>query len=96
MTMRFELFQVNDSHRDLRFRSIEGNTVSKCAYKSVYSGLIRAEGSVASILEDLYYKFNMDHPADFRGHSMSVSDVVVLDDAAYFCDDFGFKRVAFA
>lgn len=42
-------------------------------------------------LESLFEKFNLDRPEDFKGHSLSVSDVVVLEDRAYYVDDVGFK-----
>ena len=48
-------------------------------------------------MEDIYRTFNIDHPADFKGHSLSVSDVVVLHqggkDTAHYCDSFGFQQV---
>ena len=60
------------------------------------------EGSVdCTSLEGIYTKFNLDHPAEFRGHSLSVSDIVETKDAPdtepgfYFCDSFGFKQVPF-
>ena len=68
-------------------------TVDKDNYELVYSGKLE-EGTS---LEDLYTKFNIDHPEDFRGHSMSVSDVVVIKDAdgerAHFVDSVGFTEV---
>lgn len=66
-------------------------------YEAVYHGEIVA-GSADEALEKLYYTFNMKHPADFRGHSMSVSDIVILEDCpdagTYFCDSFGFKKLS--
>ena len=48
-------------------------------------------------MEDIYRTFNIDHPADFKGHSLSVSDVVVLHqggkDTAHYCESFGFQQV---
>ncbi len=48
--------------------------------------------------EDIYTRFNIDHPKDFKGHSLSVSDVVVLhqngQDAAHYVDSFGYKGSA--
>jgi hypothetical protein len=48
-------------------------------------------------LEDLFYKFNMEHPEDFKGHSLSVSDVVVVKErgksTAHYVDSIGFKQV---
>ena len=56
-----------------------------------------AELSPGETLEDIYTRFNTDHPEDFRGHSLSVSDVVVLhekgSDTAYYVDSIGFKEV---
>ena len=49
-----------------------------------------------SLLEDIYYRFNMERPEDYVGHSLSVSDVVVLQHEgeleAFFCDSFGFSE----
>ena len=47
-------------------------------YEVVYHGSISVSEDVDRQLEDLYVKFNIDHPNDFRGHSMSVSDIVAL------------------
>ena len=47
-------------------------------YKVVYHGSISVSEDVNQQLEDLYVKFNIDHPEDFRGRSMSVSDIVAL------------------
>ncbi len=48
-------------------------------------------------LEALYEKFNIDHPADYKGHSLSVSDIVVLhengENSAHFVDSFGFTEL---
>ena len=45
-------------------------------------------------LEAVYEKFNIDHPTDYKGHSLSVSDIVVLhqdgENTAHFVDSFGF------
>ena len=47
--------------------------------------------------EEVYRKFNIDHPADFKGHSLSVSDIVVLREngknSAHFVDSFGFTGI---
>lgn len=45
-------------------------------------------------LEDLYYKLNTDHPADYRARSLSVSDIVEMDDGScWFCDSYGWYEV---
>ena len=61
-------------------------------YREVYSGDIDGEG-VYVILENLFRMFNMSHPEDFHGHSLSVSDVVNLDGKHYYCDSFGWEEV---
>ena len=45
------------------------------------------------VLNRLYEKFNLYRPDDFRGHSMSVSDIITLDGVPYYCDSFGFKEI---
>lgn len=66
-------------------------------YKVVYHGSISVSEDVNQQLEDLYVKFNIEHPEDFRGHSMSVSDIVALKTADevsfYYVDSFGFQKL---
>ena len=67
---------------------------SKLCYNKVYEGEIEAEGkTIYRILDDLFTKFNCFHPNDFHGHSLSTSDVVVLDGVMYYCDSFGWVNV---
>ncbi len=46
-----------------------------------------------STLNGIFEKFNLDRPSDFKGHSLSVSDVIVLDKQPYFVDSIGFKKI---
>ena len=96
----FSIYQLKqgDETRDFRFEPYDrlqaaGNTVDKANYELVYS----AELTPGTSLEDIYTRFNIDHPKDFKGHSLSVSDVVVLhqngQDAAHYVDSFGYKEV---
>ena len=70
-----------------------GYRVDPKNYALVYS----AELTPGTSLEDIYTRFNIDHPKDFKGHSLSVSDVVVLhqngQDTAHYVDSFGYKEV---
>ncbi len=65
-------------------------------YELIYVGNLEelSGQSMGETLEAIYTKFNIDHPEDFRGHSLSVSDVVVLhqdgENTAHFVDSFGF------
>ena len=62
-----------------------------------YALVYRAPLEEGESLDGLYLKFNLDHPSDFTGHSLSVSDVVVLRkdgaETAYYVDDMGFTEV---
>lgn len=44
-------------------------------------------------LEETFTTFNCYHPDDFKGHSLSVSDVVTLDDRYYYVDSIGFTKI---
>ena len=96
----FSIYQIKggDGTRDFRFEPYDrlhaaGNVVDKANYELVYS----AELTPGTSLEDIYTRFNIDHPKDFKGHSLSVSDVVVLHqngrDTAHYVDSFGYKDV---
>ena len=71
------------------------------AYAAVYEGSLDKDAGIGKsaqeVLDGLFEKFNIAHPEDFRGHSMSVSDVVVLQEngmeKAYYVDSLGFKEV---
>lgn len=66
-------------------------------YEVVYTGNLPPYTNQSVMLEQLYMKFNIDHPADFRGHSLSVSDIVALKTAGvvscHYVDSFGFKEL---
>ena len=96
----FSIYQIKggDETRDFRFEPYDrlqatGNVVDKANYELVYSAPLTPGTS----LEDIYTRFNIDHPKDFKGHSLSVSDVVVLHqngrDTAHYVDSFGYKDV---
>lgn len=97
---KFSIYQLKDdeSLRYIRFEGLErlqkeGGKVDRDNYNLVYESELKP----GTTLDDLYYQFNMEHPADFRGHSMSVSDIVVLhqdnEDKAFYVDRFGFTEV---
>ena len=96
----FSIYQIKggDETRDLRFEPYDrltaaGHRVAQENYDLVYS----AELTPGTSLEDIYTRFNIDHPKDFKGHSLSVSDIVVLrqngQDTAHYVDSFGYKEV---
>lgn len=96
----FSSYQLRNeaSTRDYRFEPYDrlraaGRTVDKANYMEVYAAPLTA----GTTLEDIYRTFNVDYPADFKEHSLSVSDVVVLhqngQDTAHYCDSVGFQQV---
>jgi len=66
-------------------------------YEAVYTGELPHDGDTQDKLNALYQTFNIDHPADFTGHSMSVSDIVALRQAGvvscHYVDSWGFKEL---
>ena len=96
----FEIYQIRrvDETRDVRFEPYE--RLLKAGIKpdfKTYDKMYEADVSMLSgkstgeKLESAFYVFNQERPEDFKGHSLSVSDVVVLDDTAYYVDSVGFK-----
>ena len=67
-------------------------------YEAVYSGALPSDGSTEARLDDLYMKFNTAHPQDFTGHSLSVSDIVVLRQqgavSSHYVDSVGFVQLS--
>ena len=99
----FKIYQLpsGEKYHGVRFESMDrlkadGVQLNKDDYELVYEGIV-GEFRGNATLEALYTQFNTDHPEDFRGHSLSVSDVIVISvdgkDTAYFCDSFGFTEM---
>ena len=99
-----EIYQLKsgDDTRDIRFISLaslaeQGRKPELSTYDKVYEGdfseFEKKGGDIAKQLETLYTKFNIDYPADFKGHSLSVSDVVAVKGKPYYIDTFGFKEL---
>ena len=96
----YDIYQLKDfsDRRDYAFEPLDrlreqGRQVDMQNYDKVYSGAMLPGEN----LESIYTRFNMDCPEDFTGHSLSVSDVVVIRQneqaAAHYCDSFGFAEV---
>uniref|UniRef100_UPI003AB35647 YodL domain-containing protein n=1 Tax=Neglectibacter timonensis TaxID=1776382 RepID=UPI003AB35647 len=96
----FAIYQLKGGPetRDYRFEAYEslqeaGLAVDRQNYDLVYTAPLDGK----TTLEDIYRTFNLDRPADFTGHSLSVSDIVVLTrsgkEEAHYCDSFGFTPV---
>ena len=100
------IYQLKDipENRDLHFAGAEyldkkGITPDRDNYTLVYTFPVNPEDlqDKISFLNDVYHKFNTDHPKDFEGHSLSVSDVVVIQQngelSAHFVDTWGYKEL---
>lgn len=96
----FSIYQLKrgDETRDFRFEPYDrltaaGLAVDPANYDLIYTAPLAPDMT----LEQIYERFNIDHPADFKGHSLSVSDVVVLhqdgQDAAHYVDSIGYRQV---
>lgn len=99
--VRFYLYQC-DIETPYKFRDFDkieklGGKFSIDDYKCVYDGVICCDMEDIVLLNKLFEKFNLNHPADFKGHSMSVSDVVTIirenGKTTYYTDGIGFKKV---
>lgn len=100
---KFQIYQLpgGDKYHGIRFAGMdelkaEGVQLNHDDYELFYEGEV-GEFRGNATLEALYTQFNTKHPEDFRGHSLSVSDVIVISvdgkDTAYFCDSFGFTEM---
>lgn len=93
----YEIHQLEkDADRFKRFmdlpEGVDTVNLTKDKYVKVYEGIVEGETTI-SVLEYLFYVFNMKRPEDFTGHSMSVSDIVKLDNDYYFCQAIGFEKI---
>lgn len=104
-TVNFSIYQLIDDSdakfvplREYKALGIQLNTSD---YRKVYTDSLTVSdhSSTFTVLDMIYEKFNIDRPSDFTGHSLSVSDVVVLrngsdsENEAYFVDSVGFKKL---
>ena len=96
----FSIYQLKGGNEtlDYRFEPLDsihrnGLSVKPENYELVYEAPLTEKDN----LESIYTRFNVDRPADFTGHSLSVSDIVVLHqdgkDTAHYCDRAGFSEV---
>ena len=96
----FSIYQLKNSPdmKDFRFQSLNqlpagSSSVNPANYEFIYTAPL----AESATLEDIYEEFNLNHPKDFTGRSLSVSDVVVLHlngkDSAYYVDSIGFKAL---
>ena len=102
--MKIKIYQINmdRDNGSYSFTNYEntirrtGGGIRSSIYDCVFDGEVACKG-----LEEVYEKFNIDSPPGFKGHSLSVSDIVEIENSDtvekgyYFCDSFGFKKIDF-
>lgn len=97
---QFGIYQITerDPEHDYRFMGLDyvekkGMTVARADYDLIYAAPLTDKDTLDGIFE----RFNIQRPADFTGHSLSVSDVVVINDGesvkAYYVDSIGFAKL---
>ena len=97
--MRVKIYQI-DSDRDEKRKKFFGMDSREKLHlpqgvdPTIYDEVFNAEID-ESDPEEIYRRFNTEGHPLYRGHSLSVSDVVVTENGAYFCDDVGFKQIKF-
>ena len=100
----YAIYQLkrDDTTADIRFMNSEylqkkGIEPQYENYELVYTGALTKDGNQIEKLEDLYRIFNVEHPHDFSGHSLSVSDIVALKQAGvvsyHYVDSIGYKEL---
>ena len=104
---KYTIYQIKkgEEYHNARFTDWKGLKrfnvpFDKNSYESVYGGYlmdVSKSQNRAVILDDIFRKFNIDRPEDFRGHSLSVSDIIVLENkngsSAFFVDSYGMTEV---
>ena len=100
----FLIYQIRrggelDAYRFMNYDYLQskGITPEHDGYDAIYTGGLADYGDNKTNLDMIYQRFNVDHPADFKGHSLSVSDVVAIrKDGAVSChyvDSIGFREL---
>ncbi len=100
----FAIYQVKhtDELRDIRYEGLEwlksiGQTAQRDNYDLVYTAPLLPSDLKGDTAEQLFYRFNNEHPTDYRHPSMSVSDIVAIKRdgkvSCHYCDSFGFAEV---
>lgn len=96
----FAIYQMKsgDETRDYRFEGLnrleqQGITPALSMYDKVYEGALPATATLSNVFE----QFNIEHPANFTGHSLSVSDIIVIEYkgeiTANYVDRYGFQHI---
>ena len=100
----FAIYQVKHTEelRDIRYEGLDwlksiGKKVQRENYELAYTAPLLPADLKGDTAEQLFYRFNNEHPADYQHPSMSVSDIVAIKRdgqvSCHYCDSFGFKQI---
>lgn len=100
----FLIYQIRrggelDAYRFMNYDYLQskGVTPERGGYDAIYTGGFMDYGNTRTNLDMIYQRFNVDHPADFKGHSLSVSDIVALKQngvvSCHYVDSIGFREL---
>lgn len=100
----FLIYQIRrggelDPYRFMNYDYLQskGVTPERDGYDAIYTGGFMDYGNARTNLDMIYQRFNVDHPADFKGHSLSVSDIVALKQngvvSCHYVDNIGFREL---
>ena len=100
----FAIYQLRDNDDTARLHYMNSEYLEKKGlsarrenYAAVYAGSLNRRGDTQDKLNELYETFNIRRPEDFRGHSLSVSDIVALKQngvvSCHYVDSWGFKEL---
>ena len=95
--MKIKIYQINRDRdknfvKFLHYKHLDNFQETKEINASIYDEVFRGDVDCEK-LEDVYRRFNTEGHPLHRGHSLSVSDIVVTKDGAYYCDSVGFLKV---
>jgi len=94
--MNYKIYQTDPHDCDYTFEwwSWAKDSFNFKDYKLVYeANCIPSEDGPTATLEELFEVFNVERPDNFKGHSLSVSDIVELDGHYYYCDNVGWTDI---
>ena len=95
--MKYKILQFKDikkvNYAFMSYEYAKEHDLSLDDYDVVYEDEIESGRYIENTLENIFTKFNIDRPKDFKGHSMSVSDIVMIGGEYWYIDSFGFKKL---
>ena len=103
MEKDYSVFQIKHSEECRRTKFVplgelknKGVKLAMSMYDKVYDGKVEDTGETSRTLENIYVALNVGKkPEGYRGHSLSISDLVLMDGVYYYVDIIGFKEIRF-